>query len=131
LKEFIQEFEFDSLGIFPYSREPGTVAAAMPNQLPDHVIRDRVEELTAHQEAIAFGARSRFEGKVLPILIDRAVESDDGGFEGCDWAGRFYGQGLDVDGEVYLSSKRALTVGEFVDARIVDAGTFDLKAEVL
>ena len=130
LKGFVEEFEFDSLGIFPYSREPGTVAAEMAEQVSPDVIQNRVEELSTLQEAFSYGARARFEGRALKVLVDRQLEGDEGLFDGCGWAGRFYGQALDVDGEVYLESNKPLEVGSFVQATIVDTGTFDLKGMV-
>ena len=125
LKEFIEEFEFDSLGIFPYSREPGTRAATLGGFVDNAVIRARVEELSGLQESVSFGARSRFLGTTQRVLVDRAVDEDDGVFDGCSYAGRFYGQALEVDGEVFVEADR-LGVGEFVDVDIVDAGVFDL-----
>jgi len=124
LKAFIEEFQFDSLGIFPYSPEPGTNAASMPDRIDPATVRDRVEELATLQEAISFGARSRFVGRTLPVLIDRRVEP--GESEGSHFAGRFYGQALEVDGEVYIEGE-GLEVGSFVDVRITDAGPYDLS----
>jgi len=131
LMEFVGQIEFDSLGIFPYSREPGTVAADMPNLVGAPTIRARVEELTSLQEAISFGSRSRFIGRRLPVLIDRRVDSDEGLFDDCGYAGRFYGQALEIDGEVYLSGDDTRTVGDFVDVEVTEAATFDLKGEAI
>ena len=124
----IEEFQFDSLGIFPYSPEPGTNAATMPDRIDPATVRDRVEELATLQEAISFGARSRFVGRTLPVLVDRHVEP--GESEGCHFAGRFYGQALEVDGEVYIEGE-GIDVGSFVDVRIIDAGPYDLSGIVV
>lgn len=126
LKAFIEEFQFDSLGIFPYSPEPGTNAATMPDRIDPATVRDRVEELATLQEAISFGARSRFVGRTLPVLVDRRV--DPGEAEGCHFAGRFYGQALEVDGEVYIEGPgEGLEPGDFADVLITDAGPYDLS----
>jgi ribosomal protein S12 methylthiotransferase len=131
LKEFVGEIQFDSLGIFPYSREPGTEAAAMDAQVEVRAIRSRVEELSALQEAVSFGARARFASTRQRILIDREVEVEEGIFEGCSHAGRFYGQALAVDGEVFVrdAGDEGPRVGEFVDVEIVDTGSFDLEGD--
>ena len=130
LKALVEEFEFESLGIFPYSREPGTEAASFGDMVPESIVRQRVEELSSLQEAISFGTHARRIGEVFDVLIDREVEVDEGVFDGCRLAGRFYGQALSVDGEVYLQAD-GLCPGEFVRTRITDAGIFDLKGELV
>ena len=98
----------------------------MEGQIDQGTIRARVEQLTSVQEAISFGARARFDGQTLRVLVDRRVETDEGLFDGCGYAGRFYGQALDIDGEVYIEADR-LDVGEFVDVRICETATHDLR----
>jgi tRNA A37 methylthiotransferase MiaB len=120
--------EFDSLGIFPYSREPGTEAATLVGALPSETIHSRVEELASLQEAIAFGARSRFIDRRVPVIVDRALGREGSG-SGCAWAGRFYGQALEVDGEVLLEGE-GLEPGRIVVARITDADACDLRGIV-
>jgi ribosomal protein S12 methylthiotransferase len=134
LKELIAQFQFDSLGIFPYSREPGTEAGDMDGHLPPELIRARHEELSSLQEALSFGARARFLGTRQRVLIDREVEDPrEGGADGCRLAGRFYGQAPEVDGEVFVAVDETTQgrVGEFVDVEIVDAGAYDLVGRVL
>jgi ribosomal protein S12 methylthiotransferase len=130
LKEFVEEFEFESLGVFPYSREPGTEAASYDDAVPAPIIRHRVEELVSAQEAVSFGVCSRRVGDVYAVLVDREIGADERVFAGCGFAGRFYGQAPEVDGEVYLQAD-GLRVGDFVDARITETGVFDLKGELV
>jgi ribosomal protein S12 methylthiotransferase len=122
VKAFVRDFAFDSLGVFPYSPEPGTEAASFGNPVPAPLIADRASELAATQEAASFSARARFRDRVLRVLVDR--EADEGGL-----AGRFYGQALEIDGEVYLGGDAE--VGAFVDARVTDTDVFDLYARVV
>jgi ribosomal protein S12 methylthiotransferase len=133
LKDLVQEFQFDSLGVFPYSREPGTEAAAMDGHLPDAVVHSRREELVSLQEAISFGARARFLGTRLRVLIDRELDgAQDGPTGDCRFAGRFYGQAPEVDGEVFVvPGEGAVRVGDFADVEIVDALAYDLVARAL
>jgi ribosomal protein S12 methylthiotransferase len=126
LKAFVEEFEFDSLGIFPYSREPGTRASELDGSIDEDTKRSRVEELSEIQQAVSFGARSRFLGTTQRVLIDREVGVGEEGFGGCRYAGRFYGQALEVDGEVFVEAGD-LDVGGFVDVDINDTGVFDLR----
>jgi ribosomal protein S12 methylthiotransferase len=125
VKRFVQDFAFDSLGVFPYSPEPGTKAASFADAVPKALVADRASELAAIQEAASFAARARFRDRVLRVLIDRTT----GDRVGPRFAGRFYGQALEIDGEVYVSGDAR--VGEFVDARVGDTDVFDLYARVV
>lgn len=129
LKAFVRDFAFDSLGVFPYSPEPGTDAAGFADAVDADLTRERATELSAVQEAASFDARARFKDRVLRVLVDREADAGEGAFGDCARAGRFYGQALDIDGEVYLSG--AANVGEFVDALVVETDVFDLRAEVI
>jgi ribosomal protein S12 methylthiotransferase len=129
LKAFVREFAFDSLGVFPYSPEPGTDAASFEGAVDAELARERAAELVAVQEEVSFAARARFQDRALRVLVDRVAEPGEGAFGDCTHAGRFYGQALDIDGEVCLSG--AVTVGEFVDARVVETDVFDLRADVI
>jgi ribosomal protein S12 methylthiotransferase len=123
---FVEEIEFDSLGVFPYSPEPGTEAFAFEDPVPEAVVRQRVEELTTTQEAVSFGVQVARVGKTLDVLVDRRCASDDVPCEGV--AGRFYGQAPEIDGEVFVDTDAA-EVGEFVRVRVTDNGVFDLCGE--
>jgi ribosomal protein S12 methylthiotransferase len=129
LKAFVQEFAFDSLGVFPYSPEPGTEAVTLVPAADPAVARERATELAEIQEAVSFGARARFQGQVLKVLVDREVAANEAGFEGCARAGRFYGQALEIDGEVYVGGDAP--VGEFVDVRVTETDVFDMRGELV
>jgi ribosomal protein S12 methylthiotransferase len=128
LVRFVEEFQFESLGIFPYSREPGTAAAVLDGVVPEAVVRQRAEELSAVQEGVSFAVQSGRIGRVFDVLVDRVADREEGGASGHGWVGRFYGQAPDVDGEVYIEAER-LYVGEFARVRITDADLFDLRGE--
>ncbi len=125
VKAFVRDFAFDSLGVFPYSPEPGTKAASFGNAVPPALIADRASEIAAMQEAASFAARARFRDRVVRVLIDRQTHER----RGPRFAGRFYGQALEIDGEVYVNGDAR--VGEFVDARVTDTDVFDLYARVV
>jgi len=127
LKRFVERMEFASLGIFTYSPESNTAAATLDDEVHDAVKAERAAELADLQSAITFGLHSAERGVVHRVLVDRlreAVDRDD-----FAYAGRYYGQALEVDGEVLLKGNR-LPIGEFVDARITDGDVFDLRGEV-
>ncbi len=128
LKDFVAEMAFDALGVFPFSPEPGTVAASLSGAVAQRTIADRVSELSTVQEAVSFGQRSRFLGRKLDVLVDRVVEVDEC-YEGCGVAGRFFGQALEIDGEVYVEG--TARVGEFVTVEITDTDVFDMRGKVI
>lgn len=133
LLRFVEEIEFDSLGVFPYSREPGTEAAESRDLVPDSVVRQRLEEITRAQEAVSFGVQARRVGETYRILVDRKCESAEEAFEfngtGAH-AGRYYGQAPEIDGEVFVASED-VEIGEFATVQITDSDIFDLKGELL
>lgn len=120
LCEFVREERFDRFGAFPYSREEGTPAYDMPDQIDEQVKQDRYDMLMQLQEDIH---RQLNEEKIhteLTVLC-----------EGYDpVAERFYGRSYadspDIDGKVYFTSSRKIGEGEFVTVRITDALDYDL-----
>ena len=128
LKEFVESVEFGSLGVFVFSPEPNTPAASLDSPVPEAIRHERAEELSQIQEAVAFGLHNRLTGGIHRVLVDKRLEDENGAPAG--YSGRYYGQAFEVDGEVLLSG-RDLPVGDFVEARIVDADVFDLKGEVV
>jgi len=140
LLSFVEEIEFDSLGVFPYSREPGTEAGEFAGQAARPLIRHRVDELTQVQDAVSFGVQSRRIGRRYTVLVDRKCDPGERGTSsaqaGCEagcYAGRYYGQALDIDGEVFVEHGESddIDVGEFVRVRITGNGTHDLNGELL
>ncbi len=129
LKAFVGDFAFDSLGVFPYSPEPGTEAAPLAPAETAAVAAERASELAAVQEAASFGARARFRDEVVRVLVDRDVDASDASYDGCARAGRFYGQALEIDGEVYVEGDAR--VGDFVDVRVTETDVFDLRGRVV
>jgi ribosomal protein S12 methylthiotransferase len=126
LLNFVKHIEFDSLGVFPYSPEPGTEAETWPGALPEAELRHRVDELTAVQEAVSFGVQAARVGQSLDVLVDRRCGPQEQPAGGV--AGRFYGQAPEIDGEVFVAAPSA-EIGEFVRVRITDSGVFDLMGE--
>lgn len=125
LKSFVQEMEFDRLGVFAYSREEETVAAEMPDQVPEEVKEARRDEIMAMQQEIAFGRCESQIGRELEVMVEGAIPE-----EGVTIA-RTYMDAPDVDGFVFLETDWNLMSGDFVKVRITGARGYDLLAEVL
>jgi ribosomal protein S12 methylthiotransferase len=126
LVDFVRDFGFDMLGVFPYSREPGTPMAKMDGQLPDKVKQRRVEELMLAQQEVAFARARSMVGRQLEVLIDRAAgrDQEDG------YVGRTQSQAPDIDSVVHVSAAGPLHAGEFATVNVTDYQAYDLVAEV-
>lgn len=123
LKQFVQEFKFDRMGVFAYSHEENTYAAnKYKDTISDEVKQKRVEELMEIQQNISFEKNSNKIGSTYKTLIDRE--------EGEFYVGRTEFDSPEVDNEVVIFKNKAeLKIGEFYDLKITSASEFDLYAE--
>jgi ribosomal protein S12 methylthiotransferase len=118
LLEFVEKVQFDHVGVFVYSRELGTRAADMPDQVPPAVARERWDRLMAAAERLAHAAAARRVGETLTVLVDGADERG-------RIVARHAGQAPEVDSVVLLPAGAA-AVGEFARVRIAGAEGYDL-----
>ena len=125
LLDFVDEMQFDRLGVFAYSPQDGTRAAELSDDVPDNVKRDRVEQVTELQRGVSAERISRFVGQEIDVLVDEGAGKDDPG----QLIGRTAFQADDVDGCTYLRTRSAIGPGEFVRARVVESLDYDLVAE--
>jgi ribosomal protein S12 methylthiotransferase len=127
LVEFVKDFGFDMMGVFPYSAEPGTPMAKLPGQLPDDVKQARVEELMLAQQEIAFAKSEASVGETIEVLIDRPAGRDveDG------YVARSRSQAPDIDSVVHVDGNGTeLYPGQIVNVKVVDFQNYDLVAQV-
>ena len=122
LLSFIRETRFERLGVFTYSREEGTRAAGFKGQVPDKVMRERFELIMGAQQEISRRHNAALMGQTLEVLIDEK--------EGDRYLGRSRWDAPEVDGSVFVSSRRPLKAGDIVKARVIDTLEYDLCAEV-
>ena len=120
LAHFVQEQQFQRLGVFTYSFEPDTPAAKLPDQLPDELKEARRDHLMALQQDIAFAWNQRQVGRPFDVLIESAVPG-----EKQAWIGRSYADAPDVDGVIYVTGKK-LQPGQIVTCEIVASRDYDL-----
>jgi ribosomal protein S12 methylthiotransferase len=118
LKQFVEEAQFERMGVFPYSLEPDTPAAKLDGHLPEEVKNARRDEMMALQQQIAFDYGDTLVGSEIDVLIDDQVE------EGL-WRGRGYMDAPEIDGEVFVSGED-LQPGMFVPVEIVERRDYDL-----
>lgn len=141
LVDFIREFGFDNLGVFPYSPEPGTPAGRMHAQglaVPQEVIDERIEELMLVQQEIAFSRNAELSERQaeFDVLIDAETDSEleetSGVTQGGKlYLGRTYQQAPDIDGVTYVQSKRPLAPGELLRCAVVAYSDYDLVVRPL
>jgi len=123
------------VGAFTYSVEDGTPAADMPDQIPDSLKRERLEELMDVQRIISSERNEALIGRRFPALVDEVL-SDSGPFEAAAagrpvGVARTVGQALDVDGVTHVHPYDGLAPGQFVTLEIDDAEEYDLIAHVV
>jgi ribosomal protein S12 methylthiotransferase len=122
LLDFIKDARFERLGAFAYSREEDTKAYDFKNQVPEEVKSERLGAVMSLQQEISRQVNNKFLGKSLTVLVDAQ--------EGSSYLGRTQYDAPEVDGLVYIQSKKKLHPGDFVKARINDTLEYDLVGEV-
>lgn len=125
LLDFVDEMEFDRLGVFPYSAEEGTRAALMKDQVPEETRIARRDEIMALQQEISAELSAARIGQKMPVLIEGYLYEED------VYIGRTYMDAPKVDGNVFVSAQEELISGDFVPVRITGANEYDLMGDVL
>lgn len=124
LMEFVDEMEFDRLGVFAYSAEEDTPAAKFPDQVPDQVKEDRRDEIMSLQQEIAFEKSERMAGRVLKVMIEGKVADEDA------YVGRTYMDAPGVDGLIFVNTDAPLMSGDFCRVKVTGASDYDLIGEL-
>ena len=120
LYRFVNEMEFDRLGVFTYSPEEDTPAAEMPDQIAEEVKEERQAELMELQQEIAFEAAESMAGREVLVMIEGKVAD-----EPC-YVGRTYRDAPNVDGLIFVETGEELMSGDFAKVRITGALEYDL-----
>ncbi len=128
LLAFLEEAQFDRLGAFAYSPQEGTRATAYPDDVPDEVKRERLEELLEVQRAISADRLARFVGRETRALVDQVADPTDPAHGGATHVARVPWQADDVDGVTYVRHGGWAAPGSFLDVRIAEAEDYDFRA---
>ncbi|CCB88518.1 30S ribosomal protein S12 methylthiotransferase RimO [Simkania negevensis] len=127
LVEFIQEYPLDQVGIFQYSQEPGSVAASLPDQVPEDVKKKRQHRLAKVQQKVVNQLLKKQIGKTLEVVVEGYHPETD-----LLMVGRHRGQCPDIDGIVILNDTEAVDAfGKRYLVEITDVATYDLVGTVL
>ena len=120
LKEFVDEMEFDRLGVFTYSPEENTPAAEMADQVPEEVKEERRDELMELQQEISYDRGQDRIGQELLVMIEGIVADESA------YIGRTYGDAPKVDGYIFVQTGELLMTGDFAKVRVTGALEYDL-----
>ena len=118
--EFVDEMEFDRLGVFTYSPEENTPAAEMADQVPEEVKEERRDELMELQQEISYDRGQDRIGQELLVMIEGKVADESA------YIGRTYGDAPKVDGYIFVQTGELLMTGDFAKVRVTGALEYDL-----
>ncbi len=124
LRNFLEEMRLDKVGVFTYSREEGTPAYDMPNQVPEDVMQERYHDLMSLQCKISEELNHELEGKELEVLVEGRDEE-----QANIAVGRSYREAPDVDGQVYIEGDTDSQIGDLVRVRVLQGFTYDVVGE--
>ncbi len=123
LLAFIDEVEFNRLGVFTYSPEEGTPAAAFEDQVPEETKEVWRDEIMALQQEISYDLNSVLVGKQMRVIVDGYIYKDQ------MYMCRSYMDAPGIDGCVFVASEEELLSGDFIDVKITDFNEYDLIGE--
>lgn len=125
LLRFVEETRFDRLGVFCYSREEGTPAAGMEDQVSERVKRERYKKVMTAQGRLSFKQNRSLVGRTEEVIVEGYSEETE-----LLLKGRSSRQAPDIDGQVYITAGQA-NVGDIVRLRVTDSSDYDLIGEII
>ena len=125
LMEFVDEMEFERLGVFAYSPEENTPAASMPDQIPEEIKEERRDTILELQQEIAFDKAADMVGRTLYAMIEGKVADEPA------YVARTYADSPDIDGYVFVNTGEMLMSGDFVKVKITGSAEYDLIGELV
>ena len=120
LVEFVDEMEFDRLGVFTYSPEEDTPAATMPDQIEEEVKLERQAELMELQQEVAFDTAEKMIGREMLVMIEGKIADEPA------YVGRTYRDAPKVDGLIFVETGELLMSGDFAKVTVTGAEEYDL-----
>ena len=122
--DFVNEMEFDRLGVFTYSEEEDTPAAEMPGQIPEEIKERRRDEIMELQQEIAFECAEDMIGRSVEVIIEGKVADENA------YVARTYKDAPGVDGYLFINTEKQLMSGDFVNVVITGSNEYDLIGEM-
>lgn len=124
LLEFVDEMEFERLGVFTYSKEEDTPAASMPRQVEEEVKSSRRDEIMELQQEIVFEKTESMIGRELMVMIEGKIVDENA------YIGRTYMDAPNVDGNIFVTTDEDIISGEFASVKVTGAADYDLIGEI-
>lgn len=121
---FVDEMEFERLGVFAYSAEEDTPAASFPDQIPEEVKEERRDAIMELQQEVAFDKSADMVGRVLDVMIEGKVADE------AAYVGRTYMDAPNVDGYIFVNTGELFMSGDFVKVKVTGSAEYDLIGEV-
>lgn len=125
LMEFVDEMEFERLGVFTYSQEEDTPAAGFEDQVEEEVKEDRQAEIMELQQEIVFEQAESMIGREMLVMIEGKVADENA------YVGRTYRDAPNVDGLIFVNTEEELMSGDFAKVRVTGAAEYDLIGELI
>lgn len=128
LLDFTKKIKFDRLGVFTYSKEEGTPAYKMDNQIDENIKIKRQEIILKTQQHISMEKCKQFIGKTLKVIVEGKIEGEEN-----TYCGRSYRDCYEIDGFVFFHSNQneEILAGDFYNIKITDAYEYDLIGEIV
>ena len=123
LKEFVTEQKFENAGVFQYSQEENTVAATLPEQIPEETKQERYDELMAIQAGISEDVHRSMEDRELEVVVEDYESEEDNLV-----AARSYREAPDIDGSIFVENAPGLNPGDFIRVRIEQGFAYEVVA---
>jgi len=123
LKLFLQKIKFDRVGIFSYSREEGTSAFKLGDDISEEIKEKRAQEIMEVQQEISYQKNQDKIGQIFKVMIDKK--------EAGRYLGRTEFDSVEVDNEVIIKSAKKLAIGDFINVKITNAYDYDIEGEVV
>ena len=124
LMDFVDEVEFERLGVFTYSPEEDTPAAEMLDQIPEEIKQKRRNEIMELQQDIAFEKAENMVGRELLAMVEGEVSGESA------YVARTYGDAPNVDGYLFINTAETLVSGDFARVKVTGALEYDLIGEL-
>ena len=124
LMEFVNDMEFERLGVFTYSPEEDTPAAEMEDQIPEDVKEERRDELMELQQEISLDNGEKLIGKTVTAMVEGKVADENA------YVGRTYGDAPGVDGYIFINTGEMMMSGDFARVKVTGALEYDLIGEI-
>lgn len=125
MMHFVEQTQFDRLGVFCYSKEEGTPAATMPEQVSERIKRERYRKLMRAQARLSFRRNRAMIGRTEQVIVEGYSEETE-----LLLKGRSARQAPDIDGQVYITAGNA-NVGDIVNLKVTDSSDYDLIGEII